>query len=291
MMRLALSGTELEPGEPLTELIAGARELAVRHVELWYPRNTDAAGVEATLDQLDRAGLRVACVSTGSELYRNQGADADVDLLLAGIRLAGRCDAPFANTYFGYASRVDDELAIATYRRNLAPCLEEAERLGVTIVLENEFNAFGVDPAKSDITRRPPSLRRLFEAVNHPRFRLNFDASNFYCAGVEAFPYAFRQLTPFIAYVHVKDCCRFLPENDMEAAHWKIYTDSEDRYLTQPLGEGAVNWRGLLAALPTAGYAGFLTLEPHADGNHRRVAWKQARDFMAAELGTSLEDG
>lgn len=290
MMRLALSGTDLEPDEPLAELIEGAWELAVRHVELWYPRNTDAAGVEATLDQLDRSGLQVACVSTGSELYRNQGADADVDLLLAGIRLAGRCGAPFANTYFGYASRMDDELAIATYRRNLAPCLEEAEQLGVTIVLENEFNAFGVDPAGSDVTRRPCSLRRLFEEVDHPRFRLNFDASNFYCAGVEAFPYAFRQLAPFIAYAHVKDCCRFLSDSG-EAAPWKIYADSEDRYLTQPLGEGAVNWRGLFAALRTAGYTGFLTLEPHADGCHRRAAWKQARDFVAMELGTSLEDG
>ena len=69
-MELALSGTELAAGDPLDELIEAAHTLEIPNLELWYPKNIEAEGLEETLTRLDREGLRVICVSTGSELYR-----------------------------------------------------------------------------------------------------------------------------------------------------------------------------------------------------------------------------
>lgn len=280
-MQLAISGTELEENESIAPLIESARELEITFLELWYPRNTGASGLEATLDAIAEAGLRVACVSTGSELYRRGGSLEDQALLMEAIELAGRVGARFVNTYFGYYEVRDDEAAIAAYKRLLQPCLRRAEAHNVTIVLENEFNAFGVDTAASDITRRPSSLRRLFEEVNSPFFRSNFDACNFYCAGVEPYPDAYELLRPFIAYCHVKDGALYRPGMEGEAAEgWRRFTDYDNEYIMRPLGEGAIPWANLLRSLCASNYEGFLTLEPHSVAELRASAWRQAAHYV-----------
>jgi sugar phosphate isomerase/epimerase len=281
-LKLAISGTELEPSESVFNLIEAAHELNVSFVELWYPRNTNKEGLENTIIAFSKAGLEVACISTGSELYRQGGSLQDQSLLIEAIELAGRVKAPFANTYFGYSQVRDDEAAIARYRELLEPCIEYAEKHGVTIVLENEFNAFGVDNDASDITRRPLILRRLFEEVNSAFFRLNFDACNFYCAGIEPFPYAYELLRPFIAYCHVKDgsCYDATVASLITTSGWKRFVDFDKEFVMRPLGAGAIPWVNILRQLRADGYTGFITLEPHSESEFRSQAWRQATDYV-----------
>jgi sugar phosphate isomerase/epimerase len=284
-MRIALSGTELAPTEPVEHLLEQADRLGIPFVEIWYPRNF-ATGVDATIAALRASRASVACISTGSELYRHGGSLEDQQLLLQAIELAGRLGAPIVNTYFGYDDVMDDERAIAAYARLLEPCLVQAPRHGVTIVLENEFNAFGVDPAGSDVTRRPLALRRLFETVADERFRLNFDAANFYCAGVEPYPYSYELLAPFIGYAHVKDAARYdaaLGTVDPMPG-WQRFTDNHHEYVMRPLGDGAVPWSALLQRMKAANYAGFLTLEPHAERAGLSSAWEHAVAYVRAFL-------
>jgi sugar phosphate isomerase/epimerase len=291
-MLLTLSGTDLDDGEPVTELIVAARELQISWVELWYPRNTLHAGVGPTLARLEEAGLRVACISTGSELYRDGGSPEDQALLVEAIKLARRCGARLVNTYFGYAPVQDDNKAIATYHKYLRPCLEAARSAGVTIVLENEFNAFGVDVVSSDLTRRPSVLRRLFLTLNSPSFRLNFDACNFFCAGVDPFPTTYELLAPFIAYTHLKDAKRSQPEADQEDLDmWNRYRDFDREYVTCPIGAGSVPWDALLGRMAADGYNGFITLEPHSARCHLRHAWAQAAAFVRRHFSAAAENG
>jgi len=95
-------GTELDDGESTDDLVAAAGALGSS------PSNSAPAEHERGRSGADArphrdAGLRVACVSTGSELYRNGGSIADRALLLEAIELAAEARAPFVNTYFGYA--------------------------------------------------------------------------------------------------------------------------------------------------------------------------------------------
>jgi sugar phosphate isomerase/epimerase len=179
---------------------------------------------------------------------------------------------------------------VEVYLKHLEPCLKRATQLGVTIVLENEFNAFGVDPAKSDITRRPRSLLKLVETAASPHFRLNFDACNFYCAGVEPYPYAYEMLKGYIAYVHVKDGSVYDPDSHQSATLWRRYRDYEQEYIMRPMGEGAVNWAALLARLSAEGYSGFLTLEPHSAKSEMGSAWAQAIGYVNAFLHRGEEE-
>lgn len=277
-MPLVLSGTELEPDEPIQALCDAAGALGIDWIELWHPRNTSHLAVAGALDVIRSSKLRVACVSTGSELYRNGGSLSDQSLLLEAIEIASSCGASLVNTYFGYASVRDDEVAIAKYQQLLAPCLEFASARGVVIALENEFNAFGHDERRSDITRRAPALLRLLERVQSQSFVLNFDAANFLCAGVNPMD-AYQLLRGHVGYCHLKDVA--MREGVMSLAPgWRAYRDFDRLYQTMPMGEGSVGWRELLPRLLSEGYRGFLALEPHSEPSIRMDAWRQASDFV-----------
>ena len=61
---------------------------------------------------------------------------------------------------------------------------------------------------------------------------------------------------------------------------------SYDReYAWTPVGEGAVNWDGLLRALVRRGYSGFIALEPHSRRAHAEEAWRQSIEFVRARIG------
>jgi sugar phosphate isomerase/epimerase len=277
---LALSGTELAEGSPIDLLLESAVALHIRDLELWFPQNTKHAGTDGTLRKIADSGLRIACVATGSELYRNGGSTQDQRLLLQAIALAERSGARIVNTYFGYNATRDDEYAINTYAGYLAPCLDKAEKAGITITLENEFNSFGHDRVRSDITRRPHALRQLFEKISSPFFALNFDPCNFYCAGIDAVE-AYEILHPHIAYCHVKDG-KALNGADVSPGvnEWRLFSDYGNRYIMAPLGDGAVPWKRLIKSFRQNKYAGFLTLEPHCELFFLGKAWTQSAAFL-----------
>ena len=283
-MRLALSGTELEEQEGLQALIDAARQANIDAVELWYPRNTPS-GLAHALQELEAAGIEAVCLSSGIELFRDTGTEHEQRKLLDLIGMAADAGIPFVNTYFGFSSKRDDARAIDGYLRAVEACITLAEKRGVTIVLENEFNAFGWDPAGSDVTRRPDALRRLVSRAGSDRFRVTFDPANFVCAGVTDVVAAYGLIAPFVGYVHVKDVVPLAAGDDeFEGDGWRSYSDFERRYRTCPLGEGAVPWRPLVAALTEHGYDGAFTLEPHSQTGLRQQAWTTAARALRALL-------
>ncbi|WP_406510021.1 sugar phosphate isomerase/epimerase family protein [Streptomyces sp. NBC_00212] len=259
-MSIAVSGTEFTDTDGVDGLIEMARSAQCDAVEFWYPKNAVRDGVDAALRKLDRAGLRIACVSTPSQLYGAGEADG-VPLLHEAITLAARTGSDRVNTYFGHAPLVDDQRAIAAYAGALAPVLDHAGSENVVVVLENEFDAFGWDPVGSDISRRPTALAELFARVDSPWFGLNFDAANFLCAGVSPARDALPPLLPWVRYAHVKDVCRASEETPHDG--WIRFTDHGMAYDTASLGTGELDWPAMITSLATAGYDGYLTLEPH----------------------------
>ena len=205
VFRLALNCVGLE-GEGLGAAYRIAAEYGIEWLEVFHERNyTEADGEQVVADIASR-GLRVSAVDALSQLYLEPSrAERNQEILRYQIELAAAAGAPYAITYFGFGGERDDQRAMKVYAERLAPCLERAEELNVTILLENEFDSAALDPAGSDITRRPEVVRELIEKVGSARFRTNFDPSNYNFAGVEPFPYAYEILEDVIEYVHVKD--------------------------------------------------------------------------------------
>jgi sugar phosphate isomerase/epimerase len=279
---LAVSGTELEESDGTPELVALARAARCDAVEFWYPKNAARDGVDATLRGLERAGVSVACVSTPSELYGSGSAGAE-ELLVQAVELARRTGANRVNTYFGHAPVVDDAAAVEAYAFAIAPLLDRAASADVTIVLENEFDAFGWDPAGSDVSRRPPSLAALCERVGSEQFGLNFDAANFLCAEVDPATEALPLLAEWVRYAHVKDVVRVAPDTAAPDG-WNRYADQERWYDTVPLGHGDLDWPSLVHQFAAAGYEGYLTLEPHCARSGLLDELARAADYLRTIL-------
>jgi sugar phosphate isomerase/epimerase len=286
--RIAISGTEFRD-ESIDTLLRTADEVGVTAIELWCPENLRADADGAALARLTSWPGQVVAVSAGVEIGETSDVPGSRSRLIEALELADRLGAPVVNTYFGAPGYRDDRRSGEVLARNLEPVLRRAESLGVTVVLENEFDAFGRDRYRGDLTRRPNALRETVRRIGSSRLRLNFDAANFYCAGVEAFPYAYEVLADDVAYIHVKDIKIADPALPGQDGPWIRYHDYDRAYVTTALGSGAVNWPGLLARLAADHYAGSLTLEPHARREHRTAAFSQAVAWLRADIASLRE--
>jgi L-ribulose-5-phosphate 3-epimerase len=114
----------------------------------------------------------------------------------------------------------------------------EAEERGVVIAIENVWNRFLLSPVE---------MVELIDRVNSPCVGAYLDIGNVLAHG---YPEDWiEQLGRRIARVHVKDY-------DLQRPGAAGFC---------PLGEGSVDWPGVIAALRTAGYSGPLTYEGSGD--------------------------
>jgi sugar phosphate isomerase/epimerase len=284
-MQIALAGGDMPRGSSVTELIARARHYGYTNVEMAHPKNTQVEGVDRSLQLVSEAGLHVVAINSPTHMFMSSDqVETQQRILSEAIDIAQRTGARVANTYFGWAAERDDEVAIVTYARNLQPCLKRAEASNVTIVLENEFDVNGRDASQSDITRRPESILRLVQYVDSPHFRLNFDACNFYFAGVEPYPYAYNLLHQYIGHAHVKDGARYDPVFYPHLTAPKVMSDHTGKYVFLPAGQGGVNWDGFLVALNAQGYNGALSMEPETEESRWDDTCKQTLHFLRERL-------
>lgn len=280
-MPVAVAAPELFGTGPLLgdlDRLREVRELGFTALELWCPWQVDESNVSDVRDALHSLGMTVACVSSPSHLHGEPTGEGH-RLISASIAIAAELGATRVNTYFGHGGTGDDREAARTYAGLVAPLLRQAEAAGVTIVLENEFDAFGHDPEHYDISRRAQSLHHLVQLVDHPRFRLNFDAANFACSG-EDVAEAVALLAPAVGYVHVKDIITVSREHSDEAAEGMRYTDGDNTYRTVRLGTGQVPWTEVLDRLAEAGYDGPFTLEPHCRAEFLHAQLAASRSFL-----------
>jgi sugar phosphate isomerase/epimerase len=281
-MTVAFSGTEFDESDGVDEAIATATAAGIDAIEMWYPKNYRKDTVAGTIAKLADAGMTTICISTPTSLYGARRNESTA-LLHEALELAERHGVGLVNTYFGNAPFVDDAAAGAAYTEAVKPIVRRAESLGVTIVLENEFDAFGWDPAGSDVTRRPSALAELCRRIDSPAFGLTFDPANFRCASVDAVHEALPALAADIRYVHVKDVVKLA--DDGPADDWPRYTDHGDVYRTVRLGDGEVGWADLVADLSAHGYAGHYTLEPHSSRHRLRDETVYARNLITTLIG------
>ncbi len=285
---LAISLGELQPDEPLWGGLRAATAAGATGVEYWHPvRNGSGTGsADRDLAAIKSSGLSIACIATPTQLGTDARHESDAQILHEAIALAARHGVALVNTYFGYPADADDRVRIARYRERVLPVLELAERTGVTLVLENEFDCFGSDGVRADLTRRPAALRELVAAIDSPHFGLTFDACNALFAHLQPLQDFLRPLVDSIRYVHVKDGRR---RSGPARAGWRSLQDSGQDFETCPLGEGEVGWPSLLAALAEQGYCGWYTSEPHAAPATRDEAWQELAVRFSSCAGTKAE--
>lgn len=273
--RIAVAAESLTPWYGSSQTLQRIARLGCSDVQLCaslFPGRIDFSVREAwdLRRQLDALGLRAESMST---FPLNLGAAQYVQFLRRVVRAAPALDLRVMNVYlFPFlAAGESDELALRHFSRELSSLADEAVSCGLTFCLEPEY---------FDLTRSVEGVRRVVAAVAHPRFRVTFDACNFYQGGEEAFPFAYEELRELIAHVHLKNGSVFVdgrhPPDEKAFPFAAPFAHRTLRW--GPLDEGALNIQGLLTRLVRDGYDGVVVLEPHT-----RDADKQCR-FLAREL-------
>ena len=263
---------------PLADLLTLLKRNDVRNLELW-PYTAEWGGtnwggsslvddgfVERTLALLESEQMQVVSVNTSAQhrIVRTADTATAQKVIIECIDLAAALKAPFVDFYTGYNPLRDPFTTIRLFPKLIGPCIEHAEKRGVTLVLENHFDMRAEDLTAKDVIRWPESLALLVEAVGSPRLRVNFDACNFYIAGIEPYPYAYELLKPLIGYIHLKDAVRFSELLYGDRQGRAVLTDSQHgSFMPVPVGAGGINFEGFLRALKRDAYAGVLTFEPH----------------------------
>jgi sugar phosphate isomerase/epimerase len=270
-IKLTMSGEALSYALSLDKALEFTRSQDIRYFELWaqncehlsgkiHPRLYRNRDITKTKKQLSAAGVSVACVAFGGAFHQEIVDDQALysQELIRAIEIAADLGAGLVNHYVNLISP-QFEIDFSILDCYFLEALRRAEQLGIVMVLENEAH---------DITHTPDKVMQIINHFNSGHFRSNFDATNFYQAGIEAFPNAYEFLKDVIRYVHIKNGCIYEPE----AGHrdvWKGgkmsgYLSDQWIYYTLP-DQGAVNIVGLINKLKSDNYDGFLTLEPHSN--------------------------
>jgi len=119
----------------------------------------------------------------------------------------------------------------------LGEMVAAAEKADVILYLENEPVCWGdTGLTTAEIIRK----------VGSARLRMNWDPGNACSSGATPFPDEHMQIKDLIGHTHIKD----------------IKRTATGRQVV-PVGEGDVDWRGVLKQLYQDGYDGYYTIETH----------------------------
>lgn len=118
-----------------------------------------------------------------------------------------------------------------------------AARAGLTLGIENEHACCLGTGAQT---------ARVLEEIGSPSVKAIWDPGNAFMAGELPYPDGYAAIKDFIVHVHLKDAK--VPSGGV-APEWAV------------VGEGAIDYAGHFAALKTAGYGGWLSLETHYSGH------------------------
>lgn len=272
-MKLGVSGQILGTKYDLAETLRIIRGYQVDHIEIWpcniapvgeviSPDSYEGRDVASAAKILKENGMQVSAVSFSGAFNRELTADPDKysEELCRTVEVAHALGARFVNHYCYYLSM--EELDFGRLHRCFDRALELAQRLGVDLVLENEAH---------DQSGTARGMLKILEEFDHPSFKTNFDATNYYHASEEGYPYAYQLLKPHIGYVHLKNGSVFHPElGDSETFRGAAMSGAMSGHdIYYPfIWQGAVNIDGLLERLKQDDYEGFCVLEPHCPVEH-----------------------
>jgi len=268
-MKLGLNANTFAASDNMESVCGLANEFGIKYLELW------ATNLEKTDGSINRFAFK------GTDIQKAKKVIADHGLLVCVIGFGCGLDRYFVNSPQLFSDELMRAIDIAAelgakvinhYIDEIHPYpkldykyldkffkapLEYAEKTGIIFALENEAH---------DITQSPLNMLALINHYDSKSFKTNFDATNYFQASCEGFPYAYEVLKEHIAYVHIKNGCRYNPEfcKDKEWLGGKMSRENTGTHIYYlEAKSGAVNIDGLLNRLFEDGYEGYCSLEPH----------------------------
>ncbi len=241
-MKLGMLSDELSPVPELACELAAL--YGIKHLELrmWHyhraPEGMTSRDMEQVRATADSWGLQFGSISPGLlkvPLESDERQTHTTDLCEKSLDL---CEALGARVMVSFTPMVSEERWgqwDEQLREEFRAMGDRAQARGITIAIENEPVC---------VASSAPLVAKLVGEIDHPAVRMNWDPGNDAFSAQSSGPESWPHVQSVVAHMHVKD---YYPGRPQVA----------------DLGEGAADWRWILATLKEAGYPGYLIVEPH----------------------------
>ena len=222
------------------------------------PQQAEQHELEKIRNTADRLGLKIIALTPYYSRFNDLESgvrEAEIRGIRRVIEYAGVLGAKYIRIYAGNYAQTDTDpdgkkrACLVDSMRRLG---EEAQRAGVTLVMENHFNTMTVSAADSI---------SVSQEINHPAVGSLYDQANLTVTGNEPGESALELQFAEIRYTHVKDLV-FRGENtEFTSSDVSRPKEEERNVTTKIVGEGVIPWPAILQALKDRGYEGWLSLE------------------------------
>lgn len=180
------------------------------------------------------------------------------------IRMSAELGAGFCRVLSGQRRpEVSREQGLGFVVDAIVECLVEAERQGVTLILENHY--------KDDFWSYPEFAQKmdlfceLVDRIDHPRFGVNYDPSNAFLAGDDPLE-LLRRVKHRVVTMHASD--RYLAEGTLEDLRREEggATGYAKRLRHGTIGRGLNDYDAIFTELRSVGFDGWISIEDGVDG-------------------------
>jgi sugar phosphate isomerase/epimerase len=281
-----------EGGMRLAEWVALAAPLGLDGLEFYsgFRELADPGAWAGVRRTVETAGMVVPMLCCSPDFTQPDGEARrrEVEREIGWIRMAAELGAGYCRVLSGQRRPgLGVEEGLDRVAACIEACLPEAERCGVTLVLENHYkDDFWTHP---EFAQAADVFCALVERIRHPQFGVNFDPSNALLAGDD--PVALlRRVRSRVVTMHASD--RHLTEGTLEdLRREESGVEGYARRLRHgTIGRGLNDYDALFAELRSAGFDGWISIEDGVDGmeqleeSARFLRRKIARHWPAAHF-------
>ena len=241
MPKVWLSGFADEIGPDPHEQIAVLQKTGVHYLELrgvWGKNVLDLSPPDIGEFRRMLADVGIGVSAIGSPIGKVQirsDLDAHFDRFQIAVERAQQFATPNIRIFSFYHGEESAENCRDAVLEQMERMTHYAARCGCTLLHENEKDIY------SDL---PERCRDLMLSISHPNLRTTFDPANFIQSGANPREDAWPLVSKYVDYFHIKDAVA-----------------SSGKVVPAGRGDGGLEW--ILDRALTAGFEGFLSLEPH----------------------------
>lgn len=203
-------------------------------------------------------GLEIACLTpymTGLNHLDEAERQRDIQRFIRCIRVAEQLDCHRVRVYAGSFLEGEGHLRSTKWAR-LVEALQQlvpaARQAGVILCVENHFNTMTVSADETV---------ELMQTVNSPEVGILYDQANLTFTHHESHLAAISLQRDWIRHVHVKDLIFTDPNRKFTAGTVATVKEEERAVRSRIVGDGILDWRGILTHLVANGYDGYLSFE------------------------------
>ena len=260
---------ELVAGEmSIYEWIDLAAELKIDGLEFYndFADVKDPANWPKIRRAVEATGMVIPmmCASPDFTIPDAAGRKKEVEKEIASIRMSAELGAQYCRVLSGQRRKtITREEGLGYVVESIEACLPEAERLGITLILENHYkDEFWTEP---EFAQMMDVFVELVGRIDSPWFGVNFDPSNAIAAGEEPLE-LLEKVKHRVVTMHASD--RYLANGTIEDL--RAQEGGTAGYVSffkhGVIGKGLNDYDAIFATLKSVGFDGWISIEDGVDG-------------------------